>query len=112
MMKMSVDEEQDTGAGWRYGRKREKKDSQLQLSHQLYEKTGRKEGTLQIRCKEASARWFHASLPQLQHTDAGRHSLGHSYPDGTEFRKILWIKLHDPSDEFLFCDHVPSKTLI
>ena len=66
-----------------------------------------KEGTLQIRCKEASARWFHASLPQLQHTDAGRHSLGHNYPNGTEFRKIRWIKLHDPSDEFLFSDYVP-----
>jgi len=42
MMKMSVGDEQDVGAGWRYGRKRKKKDSQLQLNHQLYEKTGRK----------------------------------------------------------------------
>lgn len=57
MMKMSVDDEQDAGAGWRYGRKRKKKDSQLQLSHQLHEsREDWKEGTLQIRCEEASAR--------------------------------------------------------
>lgn len=43
--------------------------------------------------------------------DAGRHSLGHSYPTGTEFR-VLWIKLHGPSDEYLSSGHVLSKTRI
>lgn len=43
--------------------------------------------------------------------DAGRHSLGHRYPTGTEFR-ILWIELHGPSDEQLFRGHVLSKTWI
>jgi hypothetical protein len=36
-----------------------KKDSQLQVVCQLYERTRR---------RDASAEWFHASLPQLQNT--------------------------------------------
>lgn len=41
-------------------------------------------------------------------SDAGRYSLGHRYPTGTEFR-ILWIGLHGHSDEHFFRDHVPSQ---